>query len=262
MSENIHIVAASAQHTHTVIFLHGRGSNAREFASEFFESQASDGQFITEIFPGFKWVYPCATIRHAETEDEDMHQWFDMAFIWEIMRKEAEEVGGMNKVILAGISQGCATAIIALLAGGARVAAFIGFSSWLPFEQEILHIATEAFTIKADPVKGIRNLLFPNEHPGPGFPDCGSNVSQVPVLVEHAEDDDTVPFQNGAMLRDGLRALGMRIDWQQYTDGGHWVNEPQGIDDMARFVTKCLARSSKRGLSTVVDSRDEIQPAS
>jgi len=37
-----HTVAPIAAHTHTVIFLHGRDSNATEFAPEFFESQASD----------------------------------------------------------------------------------------------------------------------------------------------------------------------------------------------------------------------------
>ncbi|KAF1957804.1 hypothetical protein CC80DRAFT_491161 [Byssothecium circinans] len=117
----VHVVAPTAPHTHTIILLHGRGSNAQEFASEFFESQASDARFLANIFPGYKWVFPCAAIRYAETEKEDMHRWFDMASvreptrrlemqlqglresvkgIWEVLRREAEEVGGYGKVFL------------------------------------------------------------------------------------------------------------------------------------------------------------------
>ena len=252
-----HIVAATSQHTHTIVFLHGRGSNACEFESEFFESQASDGRFLTQIFPGMKWVFPCAAMRYAQTEHEDMHQWFDMTsvrepsrdqeqqlqglresveFIWDIMKKEADEVGGINKVFLGGISQGCATAIIALLAGGVRIAGFVGLSSWLPLQTSIRKISTDS--PKAS-VKRIRELLYPADHKNPSFQAFDLQTGlQTPILLEHALNDDVLSSSNGYQLCEELRALGMDIEWRAYAEGAHWVNEPNGIDDMIVFLKR------------------------
>lgn len=60
--------------------------------------------------------------------------------IIEVVRSEAAMVGGVERVILGGISKGCATAIYALLCGGIRIGGFIGISSWLPFEEDIKNI--------------------------------------------------------------------------------------------------------------------------
>ena len=50
------IVPPTTPQTHTIIFLHGRGSNGPEFESEFFESQASNKMTLPEMFPHVKWV--------------------------------------------------------------------------------------------------------------------------------------------------------------------------------------------------------------
>ena len=55
-----------------------------------------------------------------------------------------------------------------------------------------------------------------------------------------AEDDEVVPIGNGEKLCRGLRSLGASVSWRAYEDGGHWVNEPQGVDDMVAFLSeKC-----------------------
>ena len=256
-TSNVHVIAPTVAHTHTIIFLHGRGSNAHEFESEFFESQASDGRFLTHIFPGIKWVFPCAQVRHAETEQEDMHQWFDMAsvrephrreglqlpglresagFIRNIMREEAEKVGDVRRIFLGGISQGCATALIALLTSRERIAGFVGISSWLPFPSPVNFRVSwnEAF------VQWVQERLLPTPTESIQFQSSNLDaVAQTPVLLEHAEDDEVVPVGNGKELCEGLRRLGMKVEWQQYVDGAHWVNEPRGIDDMVRFIASC-----------------------
>jgi lysophospholipase-2 len=249
----LHIVAPVAQHTHTIIFLHGRGSDAREFESEFFEGQASDDRFLSQIFPGLKWVFPCAAVRYADTEKEEMHQWFDMAsvrepskeqekqiqglqesvsFVLDTIKKEAAEIGGMENIFLGGISQGCATAIIALLIGGIRIAGFVGLNSWLPFQNEFQRFSPETPTAS---VRYIRKLLYSN-HPCPSFGEP-QTVWQTPILLEHAKDDDVIPLENGFRLREGLKTIGMHVDCRFYEDGGHWVNEPHGIDDIVYFLT-------------------------
>jgi predicted esterase len=57
------IVQPTASHTHTVIFLHGRGDDGLEFAKALFESQASNKQTLPEAFPHVKWVRRAPYIR-------------------------------------------------------------------------------------------------------------------------------------------------------------------------------------------------------
>jgi lysophospholipase-2 len=253
MSEHIHSIEPSDTHTHTVILLHGRGSNAIEFASEFFESQASDDRFLSQIFPTYKWVFPCAALRHAQIEGEELHQWFDMEcvqkpyhdpeklqiiglresleFIRDVIEREAREVGGFDKVFLGGISQGCATAITACLTVQTPLAGFIAFSGWCPFAKlgsegsskciEDLHALVEwLHDVVIDSV-GVENIQL---------------ALQIPVLVEHALDDEVVPPALGRDLRDTLMSLGSEVQLAEYENGGHWINEPKGIDDMVHFI--------------------------
>jgi lysophospholipase II len=259
MSEHIHSIDSSDTHTHTIILLHGRGSNAKEFASEFFESQASDDRFLTQIFPTYKWVFPCAALRHAQIEGEELHQWFDMdcvqkpyhdpekrqnaglkesiQFIRDVIEREALEIGSFDKVFLGGISQGCATAITTLLTLQNPLAGFIGFSGWCPFAQVgsedsskckgDLHALAEwlddvvVASCKTDTSLGVENIQL---------------ALQTPVLVEHALDDEVVPATLGRNLRDILMSLGSEVQLVEYEDGGHWINEPKGIDDMVHFI--------------------------
>ena len=55
-THTMEIVQPTASHTHTIIFLHGRGSDGPEFASEFFVSRASNKKTLPEMFPQIKWV--------------------------------------------------------------------------------------------------------------------------------------------------------------------------------------------------------------
>ncbi|KAF2804875.1 alpha/beta-hydrolase [Mytilinidion resinicola] len=253
---NIHVVAPTATHTHTIIFLHGRGSTATEFESEFFESQASDDRFFTQIFPGIKWVFPCAAMRHAEVDNEEMCQWFDMAsvqrpnermelqeqglqesveFLLRVLKDESAEVP-MDRIFLGGISQGCATAIHALLQNGARLGGFIGLCSWLPFEDAIQEIVqkTSSPTQRINSIRQLLSLDHDTEDP---------IVLQTPVFLSHSEDDGVVPVANGKALCDGLKALGMTVEMSCYPDGGHWVNEPKGVDGIVAFIESVMERS-------------------
>jgi predicted esterase len=255
MSAITHVVQPTEQHTHTIILLHGRGSNATEFASEFFESQDSDGCFLTDIFPGFKWVFPQARDIWAATEGEMMCQWFDLpsaqnsvegmdaqkkalgesiASVLEVVEKESLEVGA-DHVFLGGISQGCATAICALLWSGKRSAGFVGMSSWLPHQEELESISwlgcTKSFRV-AMIRRLFQNKLVSGMWTSPSFDAAFST----PGLITHNVDDEVVPLRKGKDLASTLRHLGMGVDFRCYEDGGHWVNEPRGVDHMVAFI--------------------------
>ncbi|KAA8625843.1 esterase [Pyrenophora tritici-repentis] len=245
-----HIIPPTISHKHTVIFLHGRGSDAETFASEVFESQDSSSRFFTDIFPSVKWIFPRAPFRFPQKDDNDDDmpvstaeerideeeketgetQWFDMATpqhpqqdperqkpgLWQsvdlvlkILRHEIEIVG-MQNVVLAGISQGCATGIFSLLASGMQVGGFVGLCGWLPLAEElnsVMHV-----------------------------PGRAQAVTKTPVLLQHCKDDQVVPVENGEDLRMRLEEMRIQVKFDCFDHGGHWLNEPEGMDGIVRFL--------------------------
>ncbi|KAI0007107.1 phospholipase/carboxylesterase family protein [Xylariaceae sp. FL0662B] len=269
------VVQPSAPHTHTVVFLHGRGDNAKEFAASLNHSKDSNNATLYQIFPSFKWVFPQAPIRQlASSPRERWHQWFDIWNISNFAEKEelqavglresvvsiravlanaAAELGGrFDRVILAGISQGAATSVHTLLnldipnsqGGGApgRLAAFLGFSCRMPFPGRTL--------AEARGVLGLQDVPAGDEV-----------VRHTPVLLEHCENDGTVPVQDGRALWDTLRGFGARVEWREYEKGGHWFKSPAGIDDAASFLKEVLelpenTLGSAAQTGTAVDEMD------
>ncbi|KAB2581288.1 Acyl-protein thioesterase 1 [Lasiodiplodia theobromae] len=237
----------ASQHTHTIIFLHGRDSLVADFQSELFESQASDGRHLQDLLPGFKWVFPAAGLRPAARFGCcEMSQWFDIWSVEEPEQREEMQRAGLEesvekvlrllerearlvpyeKIVLAGISQGCATAVQALLRGGRRCGAFVGFCGWFP--------------LRAETLAGARGGV---EGEGEGRARGMGAAVETPVLLEHCTKDDVVPVRNGEVMRDTLMELGMNVEWHAYEgyayeEEGHWVKEPQGIDDLVAFLKR------------------------
>ena len=144
--------------------------------------------------------------------------------------EEEVSIVGRERVFLGGISQGCAIAIHALLAQDHILGGFVGLSSWLPFRTEIDEVVQQNEEAQAR-VARIRSLISKD----------GSVVSSTacldtPVMIQHCMDDEVVPCTNGESLAKTLRNLRMQVDWREYGSGGHWLNEPQGVDDLSSFL--------------------------
>lgn len=262
-------------HTHTVVFLHGRGDTAEHFISSLAWSPDSRGRTLPQAFPTFRWVFPKAKmIPCAAYPGQTWSQWFDVyntkdfldreelqaeglshsvAGIRKILAKEATILDGRwDRIILAGISQGAATSVHTLFnlnlnnantqtnsldAGNSRgLAAFLGFSCRLPFPGRSL--------------KDTREILLLED-----VPNHDDVLRNTPMLLEHCVDDPLVLIRQGQDLRDSLRNLGAEVTWKQYPNGGHWFNAPAGIDDVVEFLNiNVMARSSTK-------SSDEIREA-
>ncbi|KAF6840757.1 phospholipase carboxylesterase [Colletotrichum musicola] len=233
-------------HTHTVVFLHGRGDNALDFARSLNYSRDSQNRTLADAFPTFRWVFPRAKLSKsvALPGGAEVSQWFDICnasnfaereelqaeglrdsvpHIREIIAGEAEMLGGRyDHVILAGISQGAATSVQTLLNlklpnGQERLGSFLGFSCRMPFPGRSLG-DTRAILGLSDVPEGDDVLRY------------------TPILLEHCVDDGTVPIALGRELRDALRRFGSEVDWKEYPDGGHWFKSPEGMDDVVRFL--------------------------
>lgn len=230
------------EHTHTVIFLHGYGSNSEEFASELFECEASEPRgeprTLPDQLPSIRWVFPTAPILRSTRFEMDMSIWFDVWAIWSPHEEPALQEEGLkrsvaeildvvrseeahvprDKIFLAGISQGFATAVAVFLAEGrGGFAGLVGLSSWMPYggPDELVRLVGDASrTTNAGPTR---------------------------ILLCHSSDDGVVPVKHGRALRDVLAQLGHTVEWHEYADGAHWVNEPEGVDDIVVFIWFVMA---------------------
>ena len=244
-------------HTHTVVFLHGRGDTAKMFSRSLLMSPSTHHASLFAAFPSFRWVFPQAPMRRCASSPDTWPQWFD---VWNVrnfadredlqaeglkevvpairgmLANEAALLGGRwDRVVLAGISMGAATGVHVLLnldvpaAEGGKIAAFIGFSCRCPFVGRDL--------------QGMRKILELQ-----GVPGGDDVVRRTPVLLEHCIDDPLVLVQNGRAMRDTLRGLGSCVvEWREYPDGGHWFNSPVGMDDAVEFLKRYVLDESILG---------------
>jgi predicted esterase len=167
------VILPSSIHTHTMILLHGRGSNAERFAFDqsipsklgILECKGSSGKTLPQLFPGMKFVFLTAPIRRSTARNRTtINIWFDNSSFIDPFEREETQVEGLaenfqhiaqiiqaeartvplRKVFLGGISQGCAMALHVLLGLTAerhcpdiRLGGFIGMSGWLPFQSAV-----------------------------------------------------------------------------------------------------------------------------
>ncbi|TVY35183.1 Acyl-protein thioesterase [Lachnellula occidentalis] len=268
-------IPPSAPHTHTVVFLHGRGDTAKKFASSLQYSTDSQNRTLPEIFPSFRWVFPQAEIRQCTTNPGDkISQWFDIwnvsnfsdheelqatglkesvSYISRILASEATVLGGQwDRLVLAGISQGAATSVHTLLnlslpplvdgqQVSRRLGAFLGFSCRMPFPGRSLLETRKVLALE-------------------GVTDDDEVLRNTPVLLEHCVDDPLVLVENGRVLRDTLRGFGAQVTWKRYPDGGHWFNSPVGIDDAVEFLNNHVVK--KVGARTSLTSETHALPES
>ncbi|KAK3334083.1 Alpha/Beta hydrolase protein [Cercophora scortea] len=249
----------SAGHTHTIIFLHGRGDTAGEFAHKFQEWTDSKGRNLCKLFPSVKWVFPWCKKRPAVADNgAPWSQWFD---VWDstdfsdheevqakglresivnirnIIKPEARLLGGRwDRVILAGVSQGGATSVHTLLnlvaSSGSprRLGALMAFCCRMPFPGRTLAETRAAV-----------GLVETDEVPADD-----EMIRNTPVLLQHNRDDEIVRVEDGRELRDTLRRFGATVTWQEYPSGGHWLHEPKGVEDVAAWLTKYVFNPAAR----------------
>ncbi|KAJ5374894.1 Phospholipase/carboxylesterase/thioesterase [Penicillium concentricum] len=159
------VIPPLEEHTHTIISLHGKGSNAKRFGHVLLAAANLQARL-----PTVKFIFPTASKRRATRfKKMAINQWFDnysiedpgertdlqveglcetAEFIRGLISEEVHILGAGShrKIILWGLSQGCAAGVFTLLGGwldaseASTIGAFVGMSGWLPFEQQLHEI--------------------------------------------------------------------------------------------------------------------------
>ncbi|KUI52656.1 hypothetical protein VP1G_00300 [Cytospora mali] len=173
-------------------------------------------------------------------------------YLHELLVKEAELVGGVQNVVLGGISQGCAASLVAALLweGDDRLGAVVGMCGWLPYlsqmkeamqaqedaAEEAGEEGDELFERAASPqpspavigsvgvaVSWLCDELELPRMQGSELPSQASaECRKTPVGLYHGCEDKKVDRSQGKLAADFLLTLGMEVwHWKSYDGVGH-----------------------------------------
>ncbi len=182
----------------SVIWLHGLGADGHDFAPIVPE-------LVRREWPALRFVFPHAPVQPITINNGyPMRAWYDIvsldfskvredaagvrrsiAEVEALVARERDRGVPVNRILLAGFSQGGA---IALAAGLRRAQPFLGLvalSTYLPLAAETAAEATP---------KGLAT----------------------PIFMAHGTQDPVVPFGAGQKSADALKALGMEASLRRY----------------------------------------------
>ncbi|SPJ87828.1 related to lysophospholipase [Fusarium torulosum] len=270
------IIEPSKPHTHSVILLHGLGSNGEKFGRELIETGlCSDGKSLLDLVPGARFIFPTSKRRRSSAFKRAMlTQWFDIASledpsyrshtqyegleqssreIFQLISEERAKVSEKN-IILGGISQGCAMSLMCLLALDFPIGGFMGMSGWLPFARDIGKVAEEnteehvsddgddpfeVFDDDSDPRDANAKVHdFVKELLALVSPERSKALGALstPVFLGHGEVDEKIVPALGEQAYQVLRSTGFEVEWKSYEGQGHWYKIPDQIDDITKFI--------------------------
>ncbi|KAF7544931.1 hypothetical protein G7Z17_g9566 [Cylindrodendrum hubeiense] len=267
----IFVVEPQAAHSHTLILLHGLGSNGEKFGRELLDTGVtSSGCKLTKLLPGARFVFPTSKRRRSSAFRRSMlTQWFDIARlpdpsyrnelqleglaesaveILEILAEELKRVPPQN-IIIGGLSQGCSMSLAVLLCLEYPIGGYIGMSGYLTYQSD-LEIAVAEDDFSDDPFSNdddtdqedpsVKAQTFERDLLSLSYLKRATKERTsclTPVFLGHGSVDEKVPCVLGESAAKVMRDSGYQVDWKCYEGQGHWYKIPDEIDDIVSFIT-------------------------
>lgn len=278
----VHVQSPQSSHTHTAILLHGRGSNGPEFAEELFSSITSQNQNLASSLPHWRWVFPTSRDRWSTTFQEKMCAWFDVYSLTDVQARQDLQIDGVREsvsyildildreirlldgkashVYFGGISQGMATALWTLFCATGRIkeplGGFLGFCGWLPFAQQVTDLVQKKNTLSGPGESQLQRVVsrfFHDTIAGHGTSQGDevqdTSILLTPVFLSHGTDDAWVSVELGRQAFRILRQILVHVEWNEFAGAegdGHWLKEPEGFDQVLRFLEQGFDQDQAR----------------
>ncbi|KAI0666246.1 Phospholipase/carboxylesterase [Trametes maxima] len=213
------VIAPTAEHSGTVIFVHGLGQRNHSWVPVL--------QTVVDRLPGVKWILPQAPENPVTyNQGQRRPSWFDIvslppcncfdeagiavsvATIENLVISEVR--GGMEstRIVLVGFSQGGALCLMTALTTLHELGGVAGLSSWIPQQSRQTMLQLEP---------------------------------SLPVFWAHGTADTDVPHSYGeeatTFLRDGLHIREDSIDFKTYEGLDHSVNDAE-LGDLATWLSR------------------------
>lgn len=219
------VLAPAAPVVASVIWLHGLGADGHDFVPIVPELRLSPS-------PAVRFVFPHAAMRPVTLNmGMRMRAWYDIKTLTAEgradeagLRESVARVGALiaaeralgiasGRIVIAGFSQGGATALHAALRHPEPLAGVLALSCYLPLQA----------TLAAELSEANRSL---------------------PILMCHGQQDPVLPLALGLAARDWLRAAGYPVEWKEYPMQ-HQVCVPE-IQDIAAWLRDRLPAEPAR----------------
>lgn len=210
-------IETAANPTVAVIWMHGLGADGNDFVPIVKELDLSGCPAIRFVFPNAPHIPVSVNGGYV------MPAWYDIRSADLLNREDEaglrasqraieeliaiERAAGIQKIVLAGFSQGCAMALQTGLRQADVLAGLMCLSGYLPLYQ----------TVAAERATANQN---------------------VPIFMAHGRGDPVVPIHRAVQSRDLLTGLGYQIAWHEY-DMPHSVCLEE-IADIGKWLRKIL----------------------
>ncbi|KAK4055415.1 hypothetical protein OIO90_003253 [Microbotryomycetes sp. JL221] len=214
MSKTIIVEAASkAQHTATVIFLHGLGDSGAGWAPMAYMMRDSPRQ--THV----KWILPTAPIQPVTmNHGYKMNSWFDIydlrpggtedekgllesvSTVQKLIKQEIDNGIDPSRIIVGGFSQGAAISVLTGITTEYKLGGIVALSGFLTLSNKVKSMMVE-------------------------------HAPKYPLFWGHGTDDPVVAYEWGKRSVDKLRELGWNnIQFETYRGLPHSFCEPERVD--------------------------------
>lgn len=221
------IFEATAEHTATVIIVHGLGDNAMMWSMPV-EQWRRNG-LMDEV----KFVLPNAAQRPISANNGgELQAWFDIKlfdgsadclvnnedtegikgsqeYLESLIQAEIDAGIPAERILLGGFSQGGALSILTGLTSQHKLGGIFSLSAWLLRSTEFAEL-TE---------------------------DCDNK--DIALFMGHGVDDRMVTPAHGKASYDGLKTIGYAPSWEVYPEMGHSTCEDE-LEDVEAFIEERL----------------------
>jgi len=216
--ESVEILPGSSPVKMIVIWLHGLGADGYDF-----EPLVPQLQLPNEL--GIKFIFPHAPLQSVTINNGlRMRAWYDVkhpdlavaqdiagirasaSLIKSLLEQAYEEV---DKVVLAGFSQGGVISLFAGLRHARQLTGILALSTYLA-DADVLEV------------------------------ERSEENREVPIMMMHGIDDPVIPLVHGQRSRDELVALGYTVEWKAYAMP-HSIC-PQQVNEIGIWLRKLAAQ--------------------
>ncbi len=201
-----------------VIWLHGLGANGHDF-----EPIVAELKLPSSVRARF--IFPHAPVQAVSLNNGmQMPAWYDIYSldknsaedgagikkiskeINQLIQQEIEHGIGVDKIVLAGFSQGGALALYSGLNYPQRLGGLLALSCYLPLRENLGEFAKHS-------------------------------QGDLPIFLAHGRYDDVVPLAFARLAKELLEGQGFKINWHEYASA-HTVCAEE-IQDIQEFLLSC-----------------------